>query len=48
VTVVESGEYVGEAVLPFTAPSSELIVPYAVELGIRSAKKTARNMRPAA
>lgn len=35
VTVVESGEYVGEAVLPFTAPSSELIVPYAVELGIK-------------
>ena len=33
VTVIENGEYVGEAVLPFTVQDSEMIVPYAVELG---------------
>ena len=35
VTVIEHGQYVGEAVLPFTAAAGELVVPYAVELGIR-------------
>jgi hypothetical protein len=34
VTVVEDGDYAGEAVLPFTRTGGELIVPYAVELGI--------------
>lgn len=34
VTVVEEGDYAGEAVLPFTRAGAELIVPYAVELGI--------------
>jgi hypothetical protein len=34
-TVLENGEYVGEAVLPFTANTAELAVPYAVELGIK-------------
>ena len=34
VTVIDGGEYVGEALLPFTAPGGELIVPHAVELGI--------------
>ncbi|MFO7166732.1 MAG: hypothetical protein DIU80_001770 [Chloroflexota bacterium] len=34
VTVLEQGDYAGEAVLPFTRPGGELIVPYAVELGI--------------
>jgi hypothetical protein len=34
VTVVEEGDYAGEAVLPFTRDGAELIVPYAVELGI--------------
>ena len=33
-TVVELGDYAGEAVLPFTRPGGELIVPYAVELGV--------------
>lgn len=34
-TVLTEGDYAGEAVLPFTSAGSELIVPYAVELGIR-------------
>jgi len=34
VTVIEQGDYAGEAVLPFTRVGGELIVPYAVELGI--------------
>jgi len=35
VTVIESGEYVGEAVLPFTVAGGEVVVPYAVELGVK-------------
>ncbi len=35
VTVLEAGEYVGEAVLPFTADGAEMVVPYSVELGVR-------------
>ncbi len=35
VAVIERGEYVGEAVLPFTAAGGEVVVPYAVELGVR-------------
>lgn len=34
VTVLESGEYVGEAVLPFTTDQAEAVVAYAVELGV--------------
>ncbi|PIE80336.1 MAG: hypothetical protein CSA11_08435 [Chloroflexi bacterium] len=34
-TVIENGDYVGEAVLPFTAAGAEFIIPYAVELGMR-------------
>jgi hypothetical protein len=34
VTVLESEEYVGEAVLPFTADKAEAVISYAVELGI--------------
>ncbi|MBE2224638.1 MAG: hypothetical protein IAF02_24070, partial [Anaerolineae bacterium] len=34
-TVIEGGDYVGEAVLPFTADGAEFIIPYAVELGVR-------------
>lgn len=34
VTVLDSGEYVGEAVLPFTADQAEAMVSYAVELGV--------------
>lgn len=35
VTVLESGNYVGEALLPFTASQGEIVVPYAVELGVK-------------
>ena len=35
VTVLAHGDYAGEAVLPFTRAGGELIVPYAVELGIK-------------
>jgi hypothetical protein len=34
VTVIEDGNYVGEAVLPFTRAGREIILPYAVELGV--------------
>jgi hypothetical protein len=35
VTVVEDGDYRGEAVVPFTKPGNEVYLPYAVELGVR-------------
>ncbi len=34
VTVLDNGEYVGEAVIPFTAEAGEIVVAYAVELGV--------------
>ncbi len=34
-TVIESGEYVGEALLPFTAVAAEMVIAYAVELGAK-------------
>ncbi|GAB4431089.1 MAG: hypothetical protein Kow0031_12150 [Anaerolineae bacterium] len=39
VTVLDSGEYVGEAVLPFTADQAEVVVSYAVELGVHIHEK---------
>jgi hypothetical protein len=39
VTVIERGEYVGEALLPFTVVDSEIVVPYAVELGVKVNEK---------
>lgn len=41
VTVLENGEYVGEAVMPFTPMGKEIVVPYAVELGVRIAETPA-------
>ncbi len=35
VTVIEGGEYVGEAILPFTVADGEVPVPHAVELGVK-------------
>ncbi len=35
VTVLENGDYAGDSVLPFTRAGDELILPYAVELGIQ-------------
>jgi hypothetical protein len=47
VTVIERGEYVGEAVLPFTVEGGEVVVPYAVELGakVRESSGTTREIR---
>jgi hypothetical protein len=44
VTVLEKGEYVGEAVLPFTADKGEAVVSYAVELGLH-VKETVKTER---
>lgn len=33
-TVIENGEYAGEAILPFSTNGSEMVIPYAVELGV--------------
>lgn len=33
-TVIENGEYAGEAILPFSANGSEMVIAYAVELGV--------------
>lgn len=46
-TVIEHGEYVGEAVLPFTVAGAELVLPYAVELGakVREDAGASRNIR---
>jgi len=35
VTVLDGGQYVGEAVLPFTPMEGEMVVPFAVELGVK-------------
>ncbi len=40
VTVLDGGDYVGEAVLPFTAASGELVVPYSVELSAKVLEST--------
>jgi hypothetical protein len=39
VTVLEDGGYAGEAVVPFTQAGAELIVPFAVELGVKVEEK---------
>ena len=43
VTVLDRGEYVGEAVLPFTATEGEIVVPYAVELGAKVREESGVN-----
>ncbi len=40
VTVVEDGDYKGEAVIPFTKAGNQVYVPYAVELGIKVTEHT--------
>lgn len=47
VTVIDRGAYVGEAVLPLTATGGEVVVPYAVELGIKVREESgaARHIR---
>ena len=39
VTVVEDGDYKGEAVVPFTKDGNEVYLAYAVELGVRVTEK---------
>lgn len=39
-TVVESGEYAGEAMLPFTAPGGEIYLAYAIDLGVKVTEET--------
>jgi len=38
--VLETGEYVGEAVLPFTVGGAEMTVPYSVELAVKVIEET--------
>ena len=45
VTVLDNGEYVGEAVLPFTADQTEAVVSYAVELGVHVHEKASTSSR---
>ncbi|NUQ39406.1 MAG: hypothetical protein HUU23_16815 [Caldilineales bacterium] len=35
VTVIDAGQYVGEALLPFTPAGGEIVTPFAVELGVK-------------
>ena len=35
ITVLEAGEYAGEAIVPFTQANGEVYLPYAVDLGVR-------------
>ena len=45
VTVLEDGDYAGEAVVPFTRAGGEVIVPYAVELGIKVREERGHEQR---
>jgi hypothetical protein len=47
-TVIADGDYAGEAVVPFTRAGGELIVPYAVELGITVSEQRRTERRMAA
>jgi hypothetical protein len=47
VTLVEDGEYRGEALVPFTKPGNEVYLPYSVELGIRVSSTTATRIETA-
>ncbi len=47
VTILEDGEYKGEALIPFTKADNEVYLAYAVELGIRVTENTAYHTRTA-
>jgi hypothetical protein len=47
VTVVEDGDYKGEAVVPFTKNDNEVYLPYAVELGVRVVEHVANRTETA-
>jgi hypothetical protein len=40
VTVIEEGEYAGEAMLPFTGAGTEVYLAYAVDLGVKVTEET--------
>lgn len=40
VTLVEDGDYRGEAVIPFTPDNNQVYIPYAVELGVKVVEHT--------
>jgi len=40
VTVIEGGEYAGEAMLPFTGAGTEVYLAYAVDLGVKVTEET--------
>ncbi|HSN77399.1 MAG TPA: hypothetical protein VL334_20200 [Anaerolineae bacterium] len=42
-TVIDRGQYAGEAVLPFTAVEGELVAPYAVELAVKVAEESSNS-----
>jgi hypothetical protein len=43
VTVVENGEYKGEALVPFTRADNEVYLAFAVEMGIRVTERTSQH-----
>lgn len=43
VTIIEDGEYKGEAVIPFTKSDGDVYLAYAVELGVRITERTAQH-----
>ncbi len=43
-TVIEAGEYAGDAMVPFTAPAGEIVLAYAVDLGV-TVKEEPESMR---
>jgi hypothetical protein len=45
VTIIEDSDYAGEAVVPFTRTGNEVIIPYAVEMGIKVEEKHHRERR---
>ncbi len=45
VTVFEENDYAGEAMLEFTPSGGELIVPFAIELGVKSTERTQHETR---
>lgn len=47
VTVIEDGDYKGEAVIPFTKDGGEVYLPYAVELGVRIAESMSQKVETA-
>jgi hypothetical protein len=42
ITVIDNGEYVGEALLAFTPAGGEIVVPHAVELGVIVSEQSGR------